>query len=207
MKCAMRDSGTWGGAKQLWEMDNTWRRFNNNEGWRKTRTTEKQKSKRYRGCSKSLKKPHKRRMQQFGDVNGSQAWCKQGICYQILSVINFKLLTYSLFQYFCSPKNRVGWYPRCYVLSSLRHLGVNTRKLKLKFWTLVHIFISTPKCIGKTKELALLFNTFGGDCISCLGAMSTVREFESESVSQSAFHILDAHTLWLLSMWTGSWIS
>ena len=64
------------------------------------------------GCSKSLEKHHKRRMQQFADVSGSQAWCsycKQGICYQILSVIYFHLLKYSLFQYFCSPNNWVVW--------------------------------------------------------------------------------------------------
>ncbi len=36
-----------------------------------------------RGCGESLEKHHKRRMQKFGDVNGSQAWCsywKQRIC-------------------------------------------------------------------------------------------------------------------------------
>ena len=50
------------------------------------------------------------------------------ICY--LNAIYFDLLKYSLFQYYCSPKNwvvgyQIGW---CYVLSSLTHLGVNTRK-------------------------------------------------------------------------------
>ncbi len=36
-----------------------------------------------RGCGESLEKHYKRRMQKFGDVNGSQAWCsywKQRIC-------------------------------------------------------------------------------------------------------------------------------
>ena len=73
-------------------------------------------------------KHHKRRMQQFGHVNGLQAWgsyCKQRICYQILSVNHFNLLKSSLFQYFCSPKKWVVWYQRYYVL---RHLGINTRK-------------------------------------------------------------------------------
>ena len=88
-----------------------------------------------RGCSKSLEKHHKRRMQQFGDVNVGRrlecSYCKKGICYQILSVIYFHLLKCFqdfLFQYFCSPKNWVVWYQRCYVLSRLTHLGVNTRK-------------------------------------------------------------------------------
>ena len=61
-----------------------------------------------RGCCISLEKHHKGRMQQFGDVSGSQAWCsycKQGICYQIFHVICFHVLKYSLFQYFCSPEN------------------------------------------------------------------------------------------------------
>ena len=97
-----------------------------------------------RGCSKSQEKHHKRRMQQFGDVSGSKAWCsycKQVICYQILSVIYFHLLKFS----FRSPKNWVVWYQRCYVLNSSTHLGVNTRKSEMLNFCLMFIFLSQPQ--------------------------------------------------------------
>ena len=81
------------------------------------------------------------------------------------SKIKCYLLKYTLFQYLCLPKNLVVRYQRCYFLSSLTHLGVNARKLKQEFWTLVlwSSFYLNPKCIqciAKTKELALLFQYF-----------------------------------------------
>ena len=112
-------------------------------------------------------------MQQFGDVSGSQVWCsycKQGICNRILSVIHFHLLKYSLLQYFCSPINWLVRYQTCYVINSLTHLGVNTRKLKLKFWALVScssfFFISTPNVFSafqKQRNWPCCLNTFGGE--------------------------------------------
>ena len=62
------------------------------------------------------------------DVNGPQTWCsycKQGICYQILSVTYFNTFYPNTFAHL---KN--GWSDtqRCYVASSFTHLGVNTRK-------------------------------------------------------------------------------
>ena len=105
----------------------------------------------------------KRRMQQFGDISGSQAWfsyCKQGICYQILSTIYFHLLKYSLFQWFCSPKNWVLWFQRCYFLSSLTHLCE-----KLVSCSYIISTTNVFSVLQKQRNWPCSYNTFEGDCI------------------------------------------
>ena len=87
--------------------------------------------------NKQLKEAAVKAWKSITKKNVTVWWCQwfaglmqllqQGICYQIVKVIYYQLPKYSLFQYFCSPKNWVVRYQRCYAPSTLTHLGVNTR--------------------------------------------------------------------------------
>lgn len=55
-------------------------------------------------------------MQQFGDVDGSQAWgsyCKQGLCHRILNVIYFKIICSFTFAHlkilWCNTDGDMSW--------------------------------------------------------------------------------------------------